>query len=118
MKENILSAADYNFRADFSANQENKKIAAWSRVMTSAMLGGVCAGLTGLFFAALNFFAPLPNRHFTNQFSVWLLIAAFPLLMLGAHAMDKLAAFKKDDEYKNFAAQEKRRNYQPEMWRN
>jgi hypothetical protein len=62
----------------------------WSAgFLVSASLGGM-SGITGIVINALFLFEIAENKGAISLAATWLLVAAFPLLFVGAHCLDRI----------------------------
>jgi hypothetical protein len=88
----------------------------WTAALFTAVVFGVFSSVVGLLVGALHFFGYLNRQNGVGRLGAMLIALAFPLLMFGAHAMDKIA---ETDERQNLRAREteKRKQYRPEQWK-
>ena len=66
-----------------------KKQNIWIFTLLAAFTAGILLGLIGLGLSGLVYFERAENAKTTGEIGTVLIIAAFPLIMLGAHALDK-----------------------------
>jgi hypothetical protein len=88
----------------------------WTAALLSVAVSGVFTGYAGLVVSALNFFGYLTRQNGAGRLGALLVAFFFPLMMCGAHAMDKIAEI---DRLQSLRAQatEKRKQYRPEQWK-
>ncbi|MBA3632584.1 MAG: hypothetical protein H0W58_07220 [Acidobacteria bacterium] len=48
--------------------------------------------------SGLAYFGMVEDAEKINQIGTWLMVTAFPLIMLGAHALDKIKEVKEDKD--------------------
>jgi hypothetical protein len=68
---------------------------------------GVVAMFMGLILAAESYVGLVIDSEWVANVSALLLIAAFPLLSLGAHCMDKVAAVEREEQEAKISSKEK-----------
>ena len=71
-----------------------KRTRGWTLALYLSVTAGIISALTGLILGAVSYFGWFGNADSVNQIGNLLIIAAFPLLMLGAHALDKIGEIK------------------------
>lgn len=71
-----------------------KRTRRWTLALYFCVATGIISALTGLILGAVSYFGWFGNADSVNQIGNLLIIAAFPLLMLGAHALDKISEVK------------------------
>lgn len=71
-----------------------KRLNRWTLAFCLSIGGGIIAGLTGLVLGAISYLGIFQNADAVNQTGNLLIIAAFPLMMFGAHTLDKINAIK------------------------
>lgn len=67
----------------------------WLLVLYFCGFGGIFIALTGLFMSGLSHFRLIENDLNIHQIGTILIVAAFPLIMFGAHALDKIGELKR-----------------------
>lgn len=72
----------------------NKRIARWTTALYLGFIAGILCALTGLTLGAISYLGLFKNPAAVNQIGNFMIIAAFPLMMLGAHALDKINEIK------------------------
>lgn len=72
-----------------------KSKARWTAALFISAVLGVSSGLTGLIISGLSLSGFLENTGGIRSLGSWLVAAAFPLLMLVAHCLDKIGAADK-----------------------
>ncbi len=72
-----------------------KRLKRWNYVLFVAMSSGIISGLLGLVLGAISYIFAFKNAKSINFAGNFMLIAAFPLMMLGAHALDKIREIEK-----------------------
>lgn len=77
-------------KKNFIAANPHKSVNRWTFVLLFSAFIGFASGLIGLMMCAAAYFGAAENAKQINQIGTWLIVAAFPLVMLGAHALDKL----------------------------
>ena len=76
-----------------SGNDE-KGLRRWRLTLFASMSAGVVFVLSGLILGAFSYLGFVGNAETINQTGNFLIIAAFALMMLGAHALDKINEIK------------------------
>ncbi len=66
--------------------------------MLISLICGFSSSLAGLFMSGLAYFGMVEDAEKINQIGTWLMVTAFPLIMLGAHALDKIKEVKEDKD--------------------
>lgn len=97
MKEIFLtieSFANKNSRTD-SIKGETRKW--WIRALYFCSVVGFFAGFLGLLMSATAFIGFVKNTDAINRIGTWMIVTAFPIIILGAHAMDKIAEIDKTE---------------------
>lgn len=80
-------------------------------------VGGAVVGLTGLLLSGLAWFDVFEKIHAFKLIGTWLIVIAFPLIIFGGHALDKIAEIDRTEKRRSFEARQKRKFYTPEQWR-
>ena len=87
----------------------------WTASLFASAALGLLVGAVGLVISALAFCGFLSRHETVGRLGTLMVVLAFPLMLFGAHAMDKIA--ESDRLFKASAQDtEKRRLYQPEQW--
>ena len=73
----------------------------WVLIVIFSVTGGFALGLIGLIMSGLAYFGFTENAKEINRIGTWLIVAAFPLIIFGAHALDKIAATEKQKKIKD-----------------
>lgn len=81
------------------------------------IFGGIAINLTGVVLSSLASFGLFENGDLVNRIGAFLMLAALPLAMYGAHAMDKVAEKEKARKRRVFEAEQKLKTYAPEQWK-
>lgn len=88
----------------------------WTTLLFGCAVLGISSGILGLSISLLNFLGLLARNEGAGRLSVLLVALAFPLMMFGAHAMDKIAEIEKAEKSRTLE-RERRKNYSPEQWK-
>jgi hypothetical protein len=90
MKQIIAPATHItnNLSKNFSRNSLRKR---WILTLYFCSIGGIVTGLSGLYLSGLAFFEFGDAALHINKLGMWLIMSAFPLVMIGAHALDKIS---------------------------
>lgn len=90
MKE-ILMPISVVYRKESSIRANARKSEnCWTFVLLFGIFVGVAFDLLGLVMSGVAYFEVSESSKQINQIGTWLIAAAFPLVMLGAHALDKI----------------------------
>lgn len=82
---------------------ERPKSKRWFLILVSSATSAIICGFSGLILSGLAYFDLVENTSRFSRFGIWLIIAVFPLIMLMAHALDKIEAIEKEKKIeKNF----------------
>lgn len=71
-----------------------KQITRWTTALYLSFTAGILCASTGLTLGAISYLELFVNPGAINQIGNFMIIAAFPLMMTGAHALDKINALK------------------------
>lgn len=71
-----------------------KQISRWTVALYLSIAGGIVCASTGLTLGAISYLALFDDPDAVNQIGNFMIIAAFPLMMFGAHALDKINQIK------------------------
>ncbi len=71
-----------------------KRIARWSAALYLTIIAGIICASTGLTLGAISYLGLFENPGAINQIGNFMIIAAFPLMMFGAHALDQINDIK------------------------
>ena len=87
---------------------EKRKISAartketgWFSVLVVSVTSAIFSAFSGLILSGLAYFKLVENADRFNQIGIWLIVAVFPLIMLTAHALDKIGEAEKLTKRKN-----------------
>jgi hypothetical protein len=98
MKEIVLETPPI-IEAEITENEIfQKRLKRWNYVLFAAMGGGIVSGLSGLVLGAISYIFTFQNAKIINFTGNLLLIGAFPLMMFGAHALDKIREIEKEQK--------------------
>jgi fatty acid desaturase len=111
LQNNAFNAG--NRLKDFTFQSRQKR---WTAVLFVSSILGIISGIVGLVISGLNFFGVLSKTQGVGRLGTLLVVAAFPLMMLCAHAMDKIAEIGKTRKRQAFE-RENREIYRPEQWK-
>lgn len=95
----------------------NKRRQSWISTLYVCGIGGLAMSLFGLLMSATTSFKLVENAAQINRIGTWLMVAAFTIVMFGAHAMDKIGEIDEKAKKKSFAADEKIKIYEPLQWK-
>jgi hypothetical protein len=73
---------------------DQKRLHRWKLTLFFSFGAGVVSALSGLVLGAVSYIDFFKNGETINQIGNWLISGAFPLMMLGAHAFDKINEIK------------------------
>lgn len=96
MKEIVLQALPITEAKIQESEIRQKRLSRWTYALFVGMTGGIVSGLSGLVLGAISYLGDFNNAKSVNFAGNLLLIAAFPLMMFGAHALDKINEIKKN----------------------
>lgn len=106
-----------NKRVLLKTRAKNANSRGWILILYFCGFGGLTLGLTGLFLSGLAFFRFAANTAQINRIGTWLMVAAFPVVILGAHAMDKIAEIRNAEKRRISQTENGLQNYSPLQWR-
>lgn len=112
LQNNVFSAERRLKETSFRRSQKR-----WTAALFAGSMLGMVSGIVGLVISALNLCGVLSKSQGAGRLGTLLVVIAFPLLMLCAHAMDKLAEIGKKQKRQTFE-QANREFYCPEQWKN
>lgn len=92
MTTNSIAITEGKLKTKTKANS-NRKF--WLTALYVCSIGGLLTGFIGLLMSALEFFGIIERAAGFNRTGTWLMVIAFPVVMFGAHAMDKIAEIDK-----------------------
>ncbi len=95
MKEIVLQTPPIIEAEAQESEIRQKTLSRWTFILFVSMGGGIFLGLTGLVLGAISYLVAFKNADRINFAGNFMLIAAFPLMMFGAHALDKISEIKK-----------------------
>ena len=90
MKEVAVPVSAVFRNESFRAANARKSASRWNLVLFFSTAAGVLFGLIGLVMSGIAYFVLTENSKTVNQAGTWLIVAAFPLMIFGAHALDKI----------------------------
>lgn len=97
MKEIILPTSTVIEETEKQVSDKYKKrLRKWAAALFFSVIAGIISAVAGLVLGAFSYFGLFANPESVNQIGNLLIIAAFPLMMLGAHALDKINEIKRD----------------------
>lgn len=77
---------------------EKKALNRWNYLLFVSIGGGILLGLSGLILGTISYLNVFKNAVRVNFIGNLMIIALFPLLMLGAHALDKISEIRKKEK--------------------
>jgi hypothetical protein len=89
----------------------------WTAALFIGAVLGVITGCVGLVISALNLFGFLTRYEGVVRLGTLLVALAFPLMMFGAHAMDKIAEIDRHEKRRIIEEKQKQQLYSPEQWK-
>ena len=91
MKEILLQTPGVIEKAaNPAADNYKKRLRRWKLTLYFSMSAGILSALSGLLLGAVSYLGLFENANAVNQTGNLMIIAAFALMMLGAHALDKI----------------------------
>lgn len=96
MKEMTLEFHSVSIK---KSEKENKR---WSRVLLGCSLIGVFCNIGGLLISGLSLANLIDKNSFADRLGTWLIVVSFPLILFGAHALDKLKEIEKSEKRKKY----------------
>jgi hypothetical protein len=85
-----------------------KRLRKWTLALYFSVVPGIIFAIAGLVFGAVSYLGLFTNAKSVNQIGNLMIIAAFPLMMFGAHALDKINEIKfnrkQPDERRDFSS--------------
>ena len=91
----------------------------WIDALAVSCLGGFFAASTGLVMNGLALFGVFEGTQFFQTLGIWLIIAAFPLAIFGAHALDEIAEINREEKRKMIEEKQRLDAYRlSELWKN
>ena len=72
-----------------------KRLSRWRSTLFISFITGIISAVSGLLLGGLSYTGFFRNPNAVNQTGNFMIIAAFPLMMLGAHALDKINEIKR-----------------------
>lgn len=107
-----MGGENYSEKTAVSKSRQN-----WMVTVYVCGFGGFSMSLFGLLLSATAFFKLVEDAAQINRIGTWMMVAAFPIVMFGAHAMDKIGAIDETTKRKRLAADEKIEVYEPLQWK-
>jgi hypothetical protein len=97
MKEIILSTATITGEAENPASDKYKtRSTGWMPALFLSTAAGIVSLLAGLGLGAVSYLGAVRNPDALNQLGNFLICLAFPLMMLAAHALDRINEIRRD----------------------
>ena len=97
MKEVFLEKPIVTKKAQTEISEtDRKRLSRWRATFFFGCITGIISAVAGLILGAVSYTSLFRNARAVNQTGNLLIVAAFPLMMLGAHALDKLNELKRD----------------------
>lgn len=91
MKEIFLNPPSVIEKADPKASAKSgKAVRRWTRALYFGFSAGIVCALGGLVLGAASYLGAFKDAESANQTGNLMIVAAFPLMMLGAHALDRV----------------------------
>ena len=75
-------------------DNNKKRINRWTKVLYLSVTGGIISAFSGLALGAIYYLGSFGESSHLDQIGNLMIIAGFVLMMLGAHALDKINAIK------------------------
>ena len=94
-----------------------RKRTRWILVLYISFIGGISFLLTGLIISGSILFRLVERTSDISLIGGLLTITAFSLLVLGAHAMDRIAEIERNEKLRIFEAEHKRKLYSSAQWK-
>ena len=99
MKEVLLEKPTVSERAKTKISAtEQKSLSRWRATLFFGFIAGIVSAVSGLILGAVSYTGFFRNPRAANQAGNLMIIAAFPLMMLGAHALDKINEIKRSQK--------------------
>lgn len=73
---------------------DKKRLCRCTTALFFSVIAGIVSAVAGLVLGAISYFGLFTNAELFNQIGNLMIIAAFPLMMFGAHALDKINEIK------------------------
>ena len=94
MKEVLLKKPIVAEKAKLS-ERERKTLRRWRATLFFGFIAAIISAASGLILGAVSYTSLFRHARAVNQTGNLLIVAAFPLMMLGAHALDKINELKR-----------------------
>jgi phosphatidylglycerophosphate synthase len=91
---NLINKSDENI-SPASAGRK------WTIILYFCSIGGLLIGLSGLTLSGLSYFEFFEKANHLHKLGTWLIVVAFPLIMFGAHALDKIGELNNSSNSEN-----------------
>ena len=75
-------------------DRRKKQKTFWTAALYLSVITGIFCAATGLTLGAISYLDLFVNAKAVNQIGNFMIITAFPLMMAGAHALDKINELK------------------------
>ena len=98
MKEITLPKTTIFSEKKLIADAFQKRLNRWFYALLFSFSIGIILAISGLILGGLSYFGLFANKDSINQIGNLMIIAAFALLMFGAHSLDKISAIKKQQK--------------------
>jgi hypothetical protein len=73
---------------------DDKRVRRWTLVLYFSTIAGITSAISGLVLGAVSYLDFFGKGETVNQIGNLMIIAAFPLMMFSAHALDKINEIK------------------------
>ena len=93
--EEIISKTATLTDAAQASDKDKKRLRRWKWTLIFSFAAGIISALAGLILGAVSYTNFFRSEKALNQIGNLLIVAAFPLMMLGAHALDKIGEIKR-----------------------
>ena len=100
MKEMTLTLNAIPIDKDREISAGKKK--RWTQILFFTGIGGISVGVCGLLISAMTLLHVIEKKSFADRIGVLLIIVAFPLIMFGAHALDKIRECEKAENKETY----------------
>lgn len=117
MREQVSSLVMFPAKNERSVPRGGQRRQRWIRFLYAGSVGGILVGLSGLLMSGLAWFGVFERTPVFKLIGTWLIIVAFPLVIFGAHAMDKITEIDRNEKRRIFEEKQKQGLYSPEQWK-
>lgn len=95
MKEIVLQTRTVIEETEKQVSEiDKKRLRRWTFTLYFSVIAGIIFAIAGLVLGAFSYLGLFADAETVNQFGNLIIIAAFPLMILGAHALDKINEIK------------------------